>query len=247
MELARERWTKEDHAAFREYLYSAADDKYRDFHSKLVPGMRDEIIGVRMPVLRKMAKEIAKGDAEGFLSCAQGGTSEERIIEGLVLASKKCGYDELLGDIRRFADRINSWAVNDTVSFGGIKKYRRELAADIDSLTGSADPWHVRFGLKILMDFYLDDEYIDLALGQTASVKSYNYYVCMMQGWLLATAAVNYGERVFALLESGAVSGDVIRITAGKMRDSYRISAGDKARVRELKNRMVKSGGHGGR
>ncbi len=238
MELIRGIWTNEDYEEFRRYLYSVADEEYRDFHSRLVPGMSESIIGIRIPVIRKIAKEIAKGNSDSFLRCIRGDTSEERIIEGLVLASKKCGYEELLDDLNRFADRINSWAVNDTVKFNGIKKYRREMTGDIGVFLNSKDPWHVRFGLKILMDFYLDGEYIDLALELAAAVNSDNYYVCMMQGWLFATAAVKYSDKVFDLLESGRINDEVIVITAGKMRDSYRISNTDKERVRGIKARI---------
>lgn len=240
MELIKTHWTDGDYAEFRGYLRSVSDEKYRAFHISLVPGAEERIIGIRIPTIRKIAKEIAKGDIDSFLKCSCGTANEEIMIEGLVMASRKCGCGELIRDIFRFADKIDNWAVNDVVKFPMISKYRREIADVTDKLLFGSGPWHTRYGLKILMDYYLDDEYIDFALEKTAAVRSEEYYVYMMQGWLLATAAVKYAEKVFELLESGRLTSDAAAATMGKMRDSRRISAVDKDRVQRIRNRISK-------
>ena len=247
MELVKAIWTQDDYSEFEDYLCSVSDPGYKAFSASLIPGSEGKIIGVRIPMLRKIAREIAKGDAESFLKYARGRSNEELIVEGLVTASKKCGFDELLEDILRFSDKIDNWAVNDIVKFTRISKYRAEMAREIDRLLFDGGPWRARFGLKILMDNYLDDEYIDLALEKTAEVRSDEYYVYMMQGWLLATAAVKYSDKVFALLESGRLTADTVVTAVGKMRDSRRISAEDKERARIIRNdiRREAKGGNG--
>ena len=235
-------------AVLREYLCSVSDEGYRAFQAALVPGAGGSIIGVRVPELRRIAKEISKADAAAYLACPCGDTFEERVIYGLVLASMKCGAEELKADILKYAGMVTNWAENDIVSFKGIKKYREEIKGMIDTLLFGGGPWQTRYGLKILMDYYIDDEYIDYTLEKTAAVKSGEYYVYMMQGWLLATAAVSYGEKVIGLLKAGtdALTKQAICAAADKMRDSRRISKEDKDRVQRIK-RAIKGPGKGGK
>lgn len=234
MELIKDEWTQRDYDELVSYLYSAADEKYREFNKKLIPGGAD-IIGIRIPDLRSMAKKISKGDIEGFLACEKGRTNEELILEGLVLASKRVSYDELLEDMLQFADGITNWAVCDVVKFTAAQRYKECLIKDIDIFLLNKNPWVQRYGFKLLMEQYLEEEYIDFVLKRTVTVRSDFYYLQMMQGWLIATAAVKFPQRVMELFESGTLSATVQNIAIQKMRESRRISEEDKKKAAQYK------------
>lgn len=234
MDLKREVWTEDDYKDFIEYLKSVSEDKCKDFNSRIIPDT-SLMFGIRVPVLRRIAKEISKGNAEDFLKLKKGTFHEEVIIEGLVAAEKKCPYDEMLGDIVKFSDKIYNWAICDTVSFKGLKKYIPEFWNDKDILLKSENPWQVRFGLGILMNFYITDEYIDDVLKICVNIKSDFYYVNMMQAWLIATAAAKYCDKVLVLLEGRYLNDEVHKMTVRKMLDSHRISDEAKNKVREMR------------
>lgn len=234
MNVIRDIWTQNDYSMFLKYLYSLADEKYRTFNSSLIPGCADMIIGVRIPELRRIAKDISKGNGHSFIECEKGITNEEIIIDGLVRADCSKTYEDISKNVSIFVKRINNWAVNDVVKFSNIKKYREKFRYDLSVLLGSGKEWETRYGLKILMDFYLDDTYIDYALSKTSAIKSDAYYVCAMQGWLIATAAVKYGSLVEGLLRSGVLEQKAAVMAADKIRDSRRISGDFKEMIRQI-------------
>lgn len=234
MELIKEEWTQSDYDELVSYLYSIADEKYRDFNKKLIPGGAD-IIGIRMPELRSMAKKISKGDKDGFLSCKKSGTNEELILNGLVLASRNVSYEELMEDMLSFAGSITNWAVCDTVKFNAAGQYKERLIKDIDIFLFNKNPWVQRYGFKLLMEQYLEEGYIDFVLEKTVTVRSDFYYLQMMQGWLIATAAVEFPQKVMELLEGGRLSAPVQNIAIQKMRESRRISGEDKKKAAQYK------------
>ena len=237
MEYNRDAWTAGDYGEFLASLKDMAEDGYRQFHSRLIPGTQ-KVMGIRVPALRRIAREILKGNYREFLRCPIGDYHEERIIEGLVIAGKKCDFPELFSDYKYFCGRILNWAVCDTVSFKGIKKYRPQFWAETEELLSSDDPWCIRKTLGTMMEFYLDAEYINGVLEKTAAVCSDLYYVQMMQAWLLATALAKCREETLSFLHHAALSATVWRMTAQKVRDSLRISREDKEEVSALAVRL---------
>lgn len=234
MDLIRDKWDSGAYAEFKAYLQTLGEYKFMEFNKRLIPDT-DDIIGIRTPQLRQIAKTVARGNIESFVGCAKGNCHEEIIIEGLVLTHKKCGYDELLSDMKYFADKIYNWAICDTVSFEAVKKYRSELMGDMDYFIHNKNPWVQRFGFGLLMKFYLDDEYINTVLKYTDSVNSDFYYVCMMQAWLVATAYAKCRDRVHLYLADNKLNDTTMNMTISKIRDSYRITDGDKAYAKTLK------------
>lgn len=236
MELKLEHWTQNDYLQYIDFLKSISEEKFRDFSSKLIPDTPN-MLGIRTPDLRKIAKEILKGNYAEFLECKKSNCHEEVIIEGLVMAGIKCGYDEMSGYMKRFADNIYNWAICDTVSFKGMKKYLPELFADIEYFIYHKNPWVQRFGFGLLLEFYLTDEYIDRVLEYTDSVNSDFYYVQMMQSWLVATAAAKQRDKTIAYLEHDNLNDFTHNKAIQKMRESYRISKEDKEYIKSLKRK----------
>lgn len=234
MELKRAEWTREDYAEYFACLKALGEESYKAFNSRIIPDT-PHMLGIRTPELRKISKEILKGNYAEFLACEKGDYQEEIIIEGLVMAGVKCGYDEMLGLMKRFADKIYNWAICDTVSFKGMKKYLPELFADIEYFIYNKNPWVQRFGFGCLLEFYLTGEYIDRVLEYVNSVNSDFYYVEMMQAWLIATAAAKERDKTIAFLENNSLNDFTHNKAIQKMRESYRISKEDKIYIKSLK------------
>lgn len=227
MELTRKVWTQDDYSELTEYLKSLAEEKYKKFSDSLVPG-EESSYGVRVPILRQIAKEIHKGDYNSFLACKKGNYREEIMLEGLVMTLIKCDYPELLGYIKTYSEKIRSWETCDIVSFKLIKKHLSEFFDDIEYFIYNKNPWIVRYGLGCLLEFYLTDEYIDAVLEYVNSINSDFYYIEMMQGWLVATAAAKCRDKTFAFLADNALNDTTQNMAIRKIRESNRISKEDK-------------------
>ncbi len=234
MELIKDYWTQSDYNDFVEYLKSLADEKYKNFSDSLVPA-GDPSLGVRVPLLRKTAKEISKGNYTGFLLCVRGAYREEIIVRGLVMTLIKCGYLQMLEYIKSYVNEITSWETCDIVSFKGLKKYLPQFWNDIEYFIYNDNPWVVRYGLGCLLEFYLTDGYIDGVLSYVNSINSDFYYVQMMQAWLIATAAAKCRDKAMAFLADNNLNPVTQNMAVRKIRESNRISIEDKELASEFK------------
>lgn len=234
MELIREHWTQKNYNDFMEYLKSLADEKYKKFTDSLVPGTNFSL-GIRVPILRTTAKQISKGNYEEFLKCEKGVYREEIILEGFVMSLIKCDYQQMLTYIKEYADKITCWETCDICSFKGLKKHLEEFFRDIEYFIYHTNPWVVRFGFGCLLEFYLTDEYINSVLKYVDSIDSDFYYVQMMQGWLIATAAAKCRDKTMAYLADNHLNPTTQNMAVRKIRESNRISKEDKEFVKQFK------------
>lgn len=234
MNLTREHWTQADYNDFIKYLKTLADSKYKEFSDSLVPGI-EHSFGIRIPILRDTAKKISKGNYNEFLACKKGVYREEIMLEGLVMTLIKCDYPQMLEYIKVFADKITSWETCDVVSFKGLKKHLDEFFSDIEYFIYHKNPWVVRFGFGCLLEFYLTDEYIDRVLEYVNSINSDFYYVQMMQGWLIATAAAKCRDKAIKFLQYNNLNATTQNMAVRKIRESNRISKEDKDLVIQFK------------
>lgn len=234
MEITREKWTQADYDEFHEYLLTLADSKYKEFSDSLVPTEKKSI-GIRIPILRQLAKEISKGNYTEFLACKKGDYREEVMLWGIVMTLIKCDYPQMLEYIKAFVPKITSWEICDIVSFKGIKKHLDEFFADIEYFIYNDNPWIVRFGFGCLMQFYLSDKYIDRVFEYVNSINSDFYYVQMMQGWLVATAAAKCRDKTMEFLQDNKLNAVTQNMAIRKIRESNRISKEDKELVKGFK------------
>lgn len=220
-------WDEREYARLICRLFTMADEKYKDFNSALIPNKeKSGMIGIRIPALRKLAKEISNGNAEEYISLKKGKIQEEVMLEGFVIGYMKLGYPQLSEYVRYFADKVDNWAVSDctSASMKRIKMYRTEFLRDIEYLISSENPWHIRYGILFLMQYYLDDEYIDYVLNTLESIRSGHYYVKMAQAWCLATALAKFGKKTLGVLERQNFDAEVLNMFIRKARDSARVS-----------------------
>lgn len=209
----------------REEIYANQDLDYRQFHKKLIPTVRDDkFVGVRVPVLRKIAKSALKENAENKCELY-----EEIMVYGFTLGLKNCTVEEHISDLKKFVPLIDNWAVCDCCcsSFKFCKKYQAQMYDFIKSYLSKGE-YAQRFAIVMLMDYYIDDAYIDEVLDILKKLKSEYYYVNMAAAWALSVAFVKYRDKVMQVIESGELCAEIQNRTIRKIKDSYRVDKPDK-------------------
>lgn len=226
----------EDKFGIKGRLKKLQDIKYREFNIKLIPGIDNmKMLGVRVPELRKIAREIKKSDYCGdFLKELPHEYFEENGLHGIII-SQINDFNECIAELNRFLPYIDNWATCDIISPKALAKNKPELIKHILSWTGSKHTYTVRFGISMLMSFFLDEDFEKEQLIMVAEIKSDEYYVKMMQAWYFATAlSKQYGEAV-KLIENNLLSNEVKKKTIQKAVESYRISAKKKDYLKKFR------------
>lgn len=221
----------------RNRLFELKDEKYKEFTLKLIPGLEpDNVIGVRTPQVAKIAKEIIKsGYYSSFLDDCPHKYYEEMGIHVAIINSMK-DYDSVIKEIDRFIPYVDNWATCD-----GIKP-KKAFSKNCDRLIIDAKRWikleHIytkRFGIEMIMNFFLDDnfkrEYNDLV----ASIRSDEYYINMMIAWYFATALAKQYNDTIPFIENRRLDEWTHKKTIQKARESYRITEEQKEYLKSLK------------
>ncbi|MCR5468016.1 MAG: DNA alkylation repair protein [Lachnospiraceae bacterium] len=222
----------------RKKLYELQDKKYRDFQSGLTPTLEsDRTIGVRTPELRKLAKELAKrNDVADFLSLLPHEYFEENQLQAFIISDRK-DFDECMDGLKRFLPFVDNWATCDQMSPKVFKKHKKELLPYIKEWIGSSETYTVRFGIKMLMEHFLDEDF-DIAYPEmVAHVRSDEYYVNMMIAWYFATALAKQYDMVIPFIEEHRLDKWTHNKTIQKSVESYRISDEQKAYLKSLKDK----------
>lgn len=221
----------------REELFKEQDLNYKSFHKKLVPDLdEDKIIGVRVPVLRKIAKQAEK---EGTV-IQNPYYYEEFMIKGLMIGYSKSELSEKIKRLEEFVGLIDNWAVCDCCCSNlKFTEKNREIMLDFISHYINKSQFETRFAVVMLMSYYLCDEYIDKALELMLTVNFGEYYSDMAVAWALASAMVNYPEKVLAIIEGNKLPVWVHNKTIQKCRESCRITKEMKSYLNTLKRKAV--------
>lgn len=222
----------------RERIFELADEGYRQFHSKLVPGT-DNVLGVRLPKLRELAKELAKGDWRGYIAVAQAAYYEEVMLQGLVIAYAKADIEEVLRYVAAFVPKINNWAVCDSfcTSLKITQRHRAQVWDFLQPYLGSQKEFELRFGVVMLLGFYIADEYIDQVLALLDSAKHDGYYVKMAVAWALSVCFVKYPEKTMAYLQNSTIDDFTYNKALQKITESFRVDKETKILIRSMKRK----------
>lgn len=234
-----ENWSEQDYENFTEYLKSNADLKFRAFHSSLVPDTdSNSFIGIRMPFMRKLANEISKGNAREFLYISKSEYYEQRIISAIVTGLIKTNdYDDFISLVNAFMPKINNWAVCDCfcARLKEVKKYKKEFFDYLSKYLNSNNEWYIRFAFVMMLNYYLESEYIDEVLKRCDSVNSDKYYILMAQAWMLATAYAKQKEATHRYFLNNNLNDAAFNKAIQKCIESLRVSDEDKKFLRTLK------------
>lgn len=202
-----------------ERLFTLQDTKYRDFHCSLVPGMPDNyIIGVRMPMLRQLAKEI---EADSFLNELPHKYYEENQLHAILISGIK-DYQECLRQVERFLPFVNNWATCDGLRPRCFAKHTEELLPHIKRWLHLIREYTVRFGIGVLEAFFLDNHFSNEHLGWVASIHREEYYIRMMQAWYFATALAKQWDSTLPVIAT--LPEWVRRKAIRKACESFRVS-----------------------
>lgn len=220
----------------RERLFALQDEKYGDFQSKLIPGLpREQVIGIRMPAMKKLAKELVNGEeTNDFLKQLPHTYYDENVLHALLIASIK-DYDACMEALETFLPYIDNWAVCDCLSPKVFQKHKTELLEKIKLWIPSEHPYICRFGMGMLMRWFLDDDFCQEYLELPAAVRSEEYYVNMMTAWFFATALAKQWDAAIPYLEQNRLNPWTHNKTIQKARESYRITPGQKEYLKTLK------------
>lgn len=219
-------------------LFSLQDIKYRNFHAKLIPNIRPElIIGIRTPELRKYAKILAKKtEAEAFLSILPHKYYEENNLHGFLIETTK-DYFKTIDLLDNFLPYIDNWATCDMISPKIFKKHLPQLLLKIKEWIASEHTYTKRFGIGMLMKFYLDENFSTEFLDMVACINSKEYYVNMMIAWYFATALARQYDTVLPYIEEQRLDTWVHNKTIQKAVESFRITDEQKIYLKTLKRR----------
>lgn len=222
----------------KEQLFMLADEKYRDFQAKLIPTAdKDRFIGVRTPLLRSLAKRIYKEtDCTEFLSKLPHEYFDENQLHAFIISEIK-DFDTCIKEVCRFLPYIDNWATCDQLSPKVFKKHKPELLVYIKRWIESQNTYTVRFGIGMLMQHYLDDDFKPCYPDLVSSIKSDEYYINMMIAWYFATALAKQYDTAIKYIENRKLNTWTHNKAIQKACESYRINDEHKKYLRSLKEK----------
>ena len=218
-------------------LFELKDENYAEFQSKLTPNVPSEnFIGVRVPEVRKLAKQLAKeGSYTDFLNQLPHKYYDENMLNGLLIAEIK-DYDKCIEALERFLPYVDNWAVCDTMSPQVFKKHRAQLLEKIKEWSASQHVYTCRFGIEMLMTHFLDDDFKPEYLDIPVSVNLEDYYAKMMVAWFFATALAKQWDATLPYIKDNRLTDDwTHNKTIQKARESFRITNEQKELLKTMK------------
>lgn len=233
-------WNKENYQKYLKYLKSLSEVKYQEFSSKLTKS-KYELLGIRVPTLRKMAKEISKGDWETFLELGEDKYLEEVLIQGLVIAwiKEESVFDQYF---YKYIKKIDNWEINDIFSnsLKIMKKNPAKYFNICEKLTKEREEFTIRIGLTCILNHFVLEKYLLRIYEILDNLESKFYYVNMAAGWLLCECYIKYPQKTKEYLKVSKLNKDAFNKGIQKMLDSYRVSKIEKEELRKLKGEVLR-------
>lgn len=220
----------------RSKLFELQDLKYKEFHSGLCPNV-DNIIGVRVPKLREIAREISKKDYDEFLRNVKDEYYEELALHGLVIGYSKISIEDTFKYLKEFVPKINSWAVCDTTcsNLKITKKYMKEMWDFLEQYINSDKEYEIRFALVMYLNYYLTEEYIDEILKRIDKIANKEYYVQMAIAWLISFAYIKQKEKTEKYIKNNKLDKFTLNKAIQKICESYRVTEQEKEHLKKYK------------
>jgi len=216
-------------------LFELQDTEYKKLQAKIIPNINQEnIIGVRTPELRKYAKELIKEDYKSFIEELPHKYFDENQLHAFIISEIK-DYNECITYINEFLPYIDNWATCDQTSPKIFKKHTKELINEINKWLKSKDIYTIRFGIGMLMQYYLEEEFNIKYLDKVAKIKSNEYYINMMRAWYFSTALAKQYDKTIIYIENNKLDKWTHNKTIQKAIESYRITSEQKEYLRKLK------------
>ena len=221
--------------AIKEFLLANQDIKYRDFTLPLLPNIdKNTFIGVRLPIIKKFAKNLDESSKKEFLNSLPHQYHEENILHAFILSNMK-DYDEFINKVNIFLPFVSNWSVCDTICNKHLNKHKSQLNKEIYQWLKSDEIYRVRYAVKCLMNYYLDNDFKEEHLVKVEQVKLEDYYVKMMIAWYLATGLAKNYDPFVKVIEERKFDPFTHNKAIQKAVESYRVSDEHKAYLKTLK------------
>ena len=230
------KWTKESYAEFINYLISIKDEKYKEFHSSLVLNSKYEMIGIRLPIMRQIAKEITKTDITDFLENAQDRYYEEVMIQGLVISQIK--DEEVFNKyFEKHITKIDNWALCDTFcnSIKIVKKYEDKYFNEAIKMCLSKEEFIARTGLIMILSNFINEKNLDTIFDTLNQINSDKFYINMAEAWLVCELYIKFPKQTLPFIKNNKLNKFTHNKAISKIHDSYRVSKQDKEYLNSLR------------
>ena len=220
----------------REELISLSDEKYRDFHKNLCPGV-ENILGVRLPILRKISKNLSKDNYLDYLNSKDLKYYEEIMIKGLTIGYIKVDNDTRFDYIKNFIPYIDNWAVCDSFcnNLKFTNKNMNEVWNFLMTYLSSSNEFELRFVIVMILNYFLTEKFIDDVLNIFNNIHHEGYYVKMAVAWAISFAYIHFPEKTLEFLKNNNLDKFTYNKSLQKIIESNRVSKVDKNLMRSMK------------
>lgn len=235
--MLREVWNKKTYQEYIKYLQSISEEEYKNFYSKLC-FTKYEILGIRIPKVRSIAKNISKTNYEEFLKLCKSTYYEEVIVEGLVIAAIK-EEDIFLKYFYDYIEKIDNWGICDSFcnSLKIIKKNPKKYFEIAKKLSLSKEEFISRVGLIIILNFFVEKEYLNEIFTILDSITSDKYYINMAEAWLICELYIKHPEETEKYLLNNKLNNFTHNKSISKIRESLRVTKEKKDYLNTLKRK----------
>ncbi|MED4402418.1 DNA alkylation repair protein [Metabacillus fastidiosus] len=222
----------------RRQIFELIDTDYQKFAAVLIPNINN-ILGVRLPELRKIAKQIAKDDWHTYLETAENEYFEEIMLQGMVIGYVKTDIEEILPYVAAFVPKINNWSVCDSFCTGlkFTKENKRLVWEFLQLYLSSEKEYEIRFGVVMLLNFYIETEYIGKVLNLLEGVKHEGFYAKMAVAWALSICYVKIPDLTMKYLKNNKLDDFTYNKALQKIVESNRVNKETKSLIRSMKRR----------
>lgn len=233
-----ENWNKENYKKFLEYLESIKDEEYKKFHSSLVLNSKYEMIGIRLPIMRKIAKEISKTDIEEFLKYSQNKYYEEVMIQGLVISNVK-DEEIFYKYFKSHVNKIDNWALCDSFcnSIKIVKKYEEKYFNLAIDMCLNEEEFIARTGLVMILSHFVNEKNLKEIFTTLNKIKSDKFYINMAQAWLICELYIKHPKETLKFVKQNNLNKFTHNKAISKIHDSFRVSKEDKEYLNELRRK----------
>lgn len=229
-------------SSVRQRLEELKEPKFQKFSSSLIPNVpKEKIIGVRLPLLRKMARTIARGDWKVYLETASDNSFEEIMLQGMVIGYVKAELPVILSLIDGFLPKIDNWSVCDSFCSGLkiTRDYPEEMWNYIGTCLTSEEEYTIRFAIVMIICYYVDDAHLGPALWSLDKIKHDSYYVKMAAAWAVSMYYLLNPCCTEAFLKQCSLDDFTYHKALQKVCESNRADSAVKMRMRAMKQRDV--------
>lgn len=222
----------------RKEIFELIDTDYQKFSAALIPNINN-VLGVRKPELHKIAKRIAKDDWRTYLETAENEYFEEVMLQGMVIGYAKADIVEILTYVTKFVPKIDNWSVCDSFCSGlkFTKNNMDRVWEFIQPYLSSEKEYDIRFGVVMLLHYYIEADYINRVLNTLDRVKHEGYYVKMAVAWAVSICYVKLPEPTLEYLKNNSLDDFTYNKALQKITESYRVDTETKSLIRSMKRR----------